>query len=123
MKLEKNGRKSCGDKSRHIDIRYFFIKDVLRRENIDLQHCPTERMIADFYTKPLQGSLLKKMRNFIMGLGNEFCEERVESIKLDKTQDSLPNDIIRNGHQGSLPNDMIRRKPTYLQVAQRAKEK
>ena len=55
MKLEKNGRKSCGDKSRHIDIRYFFIKDVLKRENINLQHCSTKRMIADFYTKPLQG--------------------------------------------------------------------
>ena len=39
-----------------------------------------------------------------MGLGNEFCEERVESIKLDKTQDSLPNDIIRSGPQGLLPN-------------------
>ena len=50
-------------------------------------------------------------------------EHSVESIKLDKTQDSLPNDIIRNGPQGSLPNDTIRRKPTYLQVAQRAKEK
>ena len=24
MKIEKNGRKSCGDKSRHIHIRYFF---------------------------------------------------------------------------------------------------
>ena len=28
--LEKNGRNSCGDKSRHINIRYFFIKDVFR---------------------------------------------------------------------------------------------
>ena len=62
MKLEKNGHKSCGEKSRHIDIRYFFIKDVLRRENIDLQYCPTEDMIADFYTKPLQGSLFRKLK-------------------------------------------------------------
>ena len=93
MKLEKNGRKSCGDKSRHIDIRYFFIKDVLRRENIDLQHCPTERMIADFYTKPLQGSLFIKMRNFIMGLDDAFCEERVENCEdLNKSQNTSSND-------------------------------
>lgn len=77
MKLEQNGRKSCGQKSRHIDIRYFFIKDVLRRENIDLQHCPTEEMIADFYTKPLQGALFERMRNFIMGLDEPSSEERV----------------------------------------------
>ena len=64
----------------------FFIKDVLQRERIDLEHCPTERMIADFYTKPLQGALFIKMRNFIMGLDNAFCEERVEKRDdLDKT--------------------------------------
>jgi hypothetical protein len=27
IRFEKNGRKSCGPNSRHIDIRYFFIKD------------------------------------------------------------------------------------------------
>ena len=42
MKIEKNGRKSCGEKSRHIHIRYFFIKDILEKENIELVHCPTE---------------------------------------------------------------------------------
>ena len=60
MKLESNGLQSCGEKSRHIDIRFFFIKDVLKRENIELKHCPTERMIADFFTKPLQGGLFKQ---------------------------------------------------------------
>ena len=34
IRLEKNGRQSCGEKSRHINIRYFFIKDV--RENISI---------------------------------------------------------------------------------------
>ena len=28
IKMEKNGLKSCGEKSRHIDIIYFFIKDI-----------------------------------------------------------------------------------------------
>ena len=41
MKLESNWLKSCGEKSRKIDIRFFFIKDVLKRENIELKHCPT----------------------------------------------------------------------------------
>ena len=39
IKMEKNCLRSCGDKSRHINVRYFFIKNVLEREEIDLEHC------------------------------------------------------------------------------------
>ena len=75
--MESNGRRSCGEKSRHINIRYFFIKDVLKREGIELIHCPTERMIAGYYTKPLQGSLFRKMRDILMSLASFPEEERV----------------------------------------------
>ena len=71
--------RSAGDKSRHINIRFFFIKDILKREGIELIHCPTERMIADYYTKPLQGSLFRKMRDIVMGIAPFPAEERVES--------------------------------------------
>jgi sulfur carrier protein ThiS len=36
-------------------------------------------MIADFYTKPLQGALFRKMRDIIMGLSPFLAEERVET--------------------------------------------
>jgi hypothetical protein len=67
IKLEKNGRASCGQKSRHIDIRYFFMKDRIKTEKISVVYCPTEEMLADFFTKPLQGSLFQKFRKVIMG--------------------------------------------------------
>jgi hypothetical protein len=67
MKLEKNGRASCGRKSRHIDIRYFFMKDRVKTEGIDIVYCPTEQMLADFFTKPLQGSLFERLRKVLMG--------------------------------------------------------
>jgi hypothetical protein len=67
IRFAKNGRKSCGPNSRHIDIRYFFIKDRLGLEDTDVQYCPTEQMLADFYTKPLQGNLFRKFRAVIMG--------------------------------------------------------
>ena len=78
MRLESNRLKSCGKQSLHIDIRFLFIKDVLKRENIELRHCPTERMIADYFTKPLQGSLFQKMRDVIMRITSFPVEERVE---------------------------------------------
>ena len=56
----------------------FFIKDVLKRENIELRHCPTECMIADYFTKPLQGSPFRNMRDIIMGVTSFSVEERVE---------------------------------------------
>jgi len=67
IKIERNGRSSAGSKSRHIDIHYFFIKDAIESEGIDIEHCPTEFMWADYYTKPLQGGKFKSMRNKIMG--------------------------------------------------------
>jgi hypothetical protein len=60
--FEKNGRKSCGPNSIHIDIRYFFIKDRLGIEDITVEYYPTtEHMLADFFTKPLQGNLFRRL--------------------------------------------------------------
>jgi hypothetical protein len=55
MKLEENGRLSSRSNTRHINIRYFFIKDRVDKKEVSILYCPTEDMIADFFTKPLQG--------------------------------------------------------------------
>jgi hypothetical protein len=68
MKMERNGRSSAGQRSRHINIRYFFIKDRIEQGEINLLHCPTGDMIADFFTKPLQGLVFQKFRDIIMGI-------------------------------------------------------
>ena len=67
MKLERNGKASSSNKTRHIHIRYFFVHDVLNQEDIELKHCKTDEMVADFYTKPLQGKQFLKLRDIIMG--------------------------------------------------------
>ena len=59
IKLAKNGRMSAGSKSRHINIRHFWIKDRTKDNDITIRHCPTLQMLADFFTKPLQGALFK----------------------------------------------------------------
>jgi len=67
IRLERNGRASAGQKSRHINIRYFFIKDRVKIEGISIVHCPTGLMLADFFTKPLQGALFRKFRDVLLG--------------------------------------------------------
>jgi len=87
MRMERNGRDSCGQKSRHIDIRYFWVKDRLKDEKNKLEYCPTELMLADFFTKPLQGNLFKKFRRVVMGwdpisvLQKEYLEEYSDKSK------------------------------------------
>ena len=68
MSIAKNGVRSCGQNSRHYLIRYYFIKDRLTKDNIEIQYCPTQHMLADFFTKPLQSSLFKLLRDVIMGI-------------------------------------------------------
>ena len=64
--LEVNGRRSAGQRTRHINIRYFFIKDQVDQGWVRIRYCPTEEMVADHYTKPLQGMIFRKMRALIM---------------------------------------------------------
>ena len=67
IKLAKNGRKSAGPNSRHIDIRHFFVTDRIESEQLKIVHCPTDIMIGDFFTKPLQGSRFRTLRAAILG--------------------------------------------------------
>ncbi|MEL7342602.1 MAG: Ty1/Copia family ribonuclease HI, partial [Bacteroidota bacterium] len=62
MRLEQNGRASAGQKSRHIHIRHFFVTDRVKAGDVQIVHCPTLSMLADFLTKPVQGSLFRKFR-------------------------------------------------------------
>ena len=67
-----------------MDNRYFWMKDCLKIENITLQYCPTGHMIADFFTKPLQGSLFHKFRDIIVG------HKHISDLS-DITQDCEPS--------------------------------
>ena len=88
MKLARNGRLSAGQRSRHINIRHFWIADRIKSDRITIQHCPTEQMLADFLTKPLQGALFRKFRSVLLGhtpitslsrpMSPSSFEERVE---------------------------------------------
>ena len=67
IKMEVKGRNSCTGNSRHADIRFFFVHDRVRTGKGDVVYCPTDKMVADFFTKPLQGSIFKKFRASVMG--------------------------------------------------------
>ena len=65
--LERNGKASSGKRMKHINIRYFFITDQVNMKEVAIEWCPTKKMVADFMTKPLQGSHFRNLRDYIMG--------------------------------------------------------
>ena len=66
--LDNNGKSSSSKRTKHINIRYFFITDRVAQGYMPLVWCPIGDMIGDFMTKPLQGSMLRKFRDQIMGM-------------------------------------------------------
>lgn len=60
--------KSTNQRTRHINIRYYAIKDLIDKGEALVVYKPTEEMVADYLTKPLQGRLFISARNFIMGM-------------------------------------------------------
>ena len=65
--MDQDGRKSFTGKYRHIDIRYLFAKDKVEIKKMPIAYCSTEHMLADIFTKALQGSLFAKFCDIIMG--------------------------------------------------------
>ena len=65
IKMEKNGRNLCAGNSRHVK-RNFFVKDRVKKREVKIESYPTELMLVDMLTKPLQGSIFKKCRHVIM---------------------------------------------------------
>jgi hypothetical protein len=58
---------SSSDKTRHINIRYFFIRDRIVSGEIEVVHEPTDTMLADMLTKPLVGARFITLRTVLLG--------------------------------------------------------
>ena len=65
--LEKNGRASSSRCTKHIKIRYYYVADCIAKGDLTIVWCPTQRMITDFLTKPLQGRIFIQFRDVLMG--------------------------------------------------------
>ena len=67
QRLENNGKISSGKRTKHMNIRYFFIKDRVDAGDFKIEHCPTKQMWADYFTKPLQGKAFQLFWTLVMG--------------------------------------------------------
>ena len=69
IQLERNGLKSSSKRTKHINVRYFYITDRLKAGDIRrVIYKPTRNMESDYLTKALQGKVFHTHRKTLMGL-------------------------------------------------------
>jgi hypothetical protein len=63
-----NKGKGNPSNSKHINIRYFYIKELIDAYLITLKYCSTSEMKADLMTKPIIGNQFKILRGMILNI-------------------------------------------------------
>jgi hypothetical protein len=51
------------NRTKHIDIRYHFLRDHQQRGDITINYVSTHNQLADIFTKPLDEKTFNKLRN------------------------------------------------------------
>ena len=68
IKSAENAKFSSGKITRHFDFCLFHVTDLIRWKEVAIKHCPTGKMLADYFIKPLVGKLFHMMRSYIMSV-------------------------------------------------------
>ena len=131
IRMERNGRNSCTGNSRHVDIRFFFVKDRIDKNEVKIEYSPTYQMLADYFTKPLQGKSFHTFRNIIMGwehistlkkVTSPHMKERVGNLAKNVSPDldvKYPNGVICESVPSShsqIPSELLVTKNTRKRV-------
>ena len=56
-----------GKYSRHINIRSYWLKDLVQRKELQITYISTNDMCADIMTKATPGRIFRRFRNSILG--------------------------------------------------------
>jgi hypothetical protein len=74
VKLSKNH--VFHDKSKHIEIKYHYIRDMVQRKAVKVQYLPTHEKIVDIFTKPLAKTKFEYFREILGLVENASLAER-----------------------------------------------
>jgi hypothetical protein len=109
--LENNGKTSSTKRTRHMHIRYFYIKDHVDDKLIRIEYCNTDDMLADFFTKPLQGVKFHLMRDKIMNIDPHNKSHSDHRSVLSNEEEENEASVSENA------NDVVAKKKNFNEVA------
>ena len=82
IQLERFCKRSSTKRTRHLSIKYHYVTSKLEDKTITaVTYQPTKLMVADFFSKPLQGSLFCTHHKAIMGITEKDKAEAFENYK------------------------------------------
>ncbi len=97
--LKTNEKMSSSKCTKHIKVKYFFIKDKINQGEITIKYCPSEKMWTNVNAKPKQGLVFHVFRGHVMGIpvdykdagynGKESLTPKVSMLPLTKEQLAL----------------------------------
>jgi hypothetical protein len=59
--------KLSGSKTRHVMVRFHFVREAVQQHEVALEYCPTEVMVADMLTKALPKERFEQLRDRLLG--------------------------------------------------------
>ena len=70
-------------RSKHIDVKFHFLRDLTKKKVIDIVYCKSEDQDADIFTKSLKLTTFRKLRKLLGVLTlRESYYENVVKLKL-----------------------------------------
>ena len=63
------------DRSKHIDLKYHYIRDIVQKGVVKLQYTSTDEQVADIFTKPLARVKFAYFRERLGVVENPFLEK------------------------------------------------
>ena len=67
-------------RTKHIDVRYHFVRNTKEKGLINFEFCPTKEMIADALTKSLPRPAFEKFRELLLGNKTQKAYERICTV-------------------------------------------
>jgi hypothetical protein len=122
--LETNGKMSSSKRTKHIKMKYFFIKDKVDSGEVQIEHLPTEKMWIDMHTKPSQGIRFETDRSELQNVPVHWPDETLPGSSTTNDASLSPQECVRDHAQKAQKNDapikLARQRPmTWKRRAQK----
>ena len=83
-----------------MNVQYSFIKDQVDAGNFKIEHCLTNDMQGNYFTKPLQGKLFRYFRSLIMGFDIVTTDGKLHSLEnVDDKRTVPPKECVVESHK------------------------